>query len=53
MGIVNFGLKYGRGIKLSLLGYCDTDYGGDLENKKSASNVFFFLGGNIMTWMVT
>ena len=50
-GIVNFSLKYKRGIKLSLIVYCDSDYGGDLDDQKSTSCAFFFLGVNIVTWM--
>ena len=34
---------------MSLEGYCDSDYGGDLDDKKSTSSVLFFLGGNIVT----
>jgi hypothetical protein len=35
---------------LELLGYSDSDHGGDLEKRKSTSGVVFFLGGNIVTW---
>ena len=40
--IVNFGLKYRRGGKLLLVGYCDSGYGGDLHDKKSTLGVSFW-----------
>ena len=48
-GTVNFGLKYRRGIKLLLVSYFDSDCGGDLNDKKSTSGVFFFSRGSIVT----
>ena len=50
-GTMNFCLKYKRGKKLSLIGYCDCEYGGDLDDMKNTSGAFFFLGENIVTWM--
>ena len=40
-----------KGRELSVVGYCDSDYGGDSVHKKSTSGAFFFLGHNIVTWM--
>ena len=50
-GTLNLGLFYKQGRELSLVGYCDSDYGGDLVDRKSTSGAFFFLGDNIITWM--
>ena len=50
-GTLNLGLSYKEGRELSLVGYYDNDYGGDLVDKKSTSGAFFFLGDNIVTWM--
>lgn len=33
-----------------LLGFSDSDHGGDLEKRKSTSGVLFFLNGNVVTW---
>jgi hypothetical protein len=44
---VNVGIKFGGGSD-DLIGYCDSDYGGDLETRRSTSgSVFLFLGGPI------
>jgi hypothetical protein len=33
-----------------LVGYSDVDMGGDIDDRKSTSGIFFFLGGNPITW---
>ena len=48
---LNLGLSYKQGRELSLVGYYDSDYGGDSVDRKSTSGAFFFLGDNIITWM--
>ena len=50
-GTLNLGLIYKQGKGLSLVGYCDSNYKGDLVDRKSTSGAFFFLGDNIITWM--
>ena len=50
-GTLNLGLSYKQGRELYLVGYCDSDYGGDSVDRKSTSGAFFFLGDNIITWM--
>ena len=50
-GTLNLGLSYKQGRELSLVGYCDNDYGGDSVDRKSTSGALFFLGDNIITWM--
>ena len=50
-GTLNLGLSYKQGTELSLVGYCDNDYGGDLVDRKTTSGAFFFLGDNNITWM--
>ena len=47
-GTVNFGLRYKKCRKFSLVGYCHSNYGGDLVDKKSTSGAFFFLGDNVI-----
>jgi hypothetical protein len=49
-GTIQLGCKYTKGAHSELLGYTDSDHGGDLEKRKSTSGVVFFLGGNIVTW---
>ena len=45
-GIVNFGLRYNKCRKLSLVGYCDNDYRGDSVDRK-APRVHF------SSWVIT
>ena len=40
----------GRYEELGMVGYADSSYGGDLENKKSITGYCFFFGGAIVTW---
>jgi hypothetical protein len=48
---INFGVKFKKGGGgLSLLGYTDSDYSGDLVHRKSTSGILFFLGINPVTW---
>ena len=50
-GTLNLGLSYKQGRELSLVGFYDSDYGGDSVDRKSTLGAFFFLGNNIITWM--
>ena len=42
-GTINFGLKYKSDEESDLIGYYDSDYAGDLDDRKSTSSFFFFL----------
>jgi len=51
-GTIEFGCKYGRSTELkpTLLGYSDSDFAGDSEDRKSTTSVAYFLGNNLITW---
>jgi hypothetical protein len=50
-GTIDFGCHYHRGGKeLRLLGYSDTDMGGDVDTRKSTTSVVFYLGSSPVTW---
>ena len=49
-GTINFGLKYKSDEGSDLIGYCDNDYTGDLDDRKSTSGFIFFLGTNPIAW---
>jgi hypothetical protein len=51
-GTLNYGLFYprGEGGSLGILGYNDSDMGGDVDDSKSTSGMVFFLGNNPSTW---
>jgi hypothetical protein len=38
---------------LDLLGYTDSDWAGDINNRRSTSGYIFLLGRNIYTWNTT
>jgi hypothetical protein len=50
-GTVDYGLMYprGNGGEISIVGYNDSDMGGDVDDSKSTSGVVFFLGENLAT----
>jgi len=51
-GTVDYGCKYERGAELKpvLLGYSDSDFAGDIEDRKSTTGVIYFLGSSLVTW---
>jgi len=51
-GIVGYGCKYRKGgeEQAFLLGYSDSDYAGDVEDRKSTTGVVYFLGRSLVTW---
>jgi hypothetical protein len=51
-GTMDYGCKYGKGTELKsfLLGYSDSDFAGDIEDRKSTSGVVYFLSSNMVTW---
>ena len=50
-GTIDFGLVYVKGVKnLNVIGYSDSDFTGDVEDRKSTSGQVFFLGGLSITW---
>jgi hypothetical protein len=51
MGTIDFGCHYRHGGKeLRLLRYNDTDMGGDVDTRKSTTDVVFYLGSSPMNW---
>ena len=50
-GSMNFGIWYRNGEKqVSLLGYTDSDYAGDIDDRKSTRSYVFFLAGGVVSW---
>jgi hypothetical protein len=51
-GTVDFECKYERGATLKpfLLGYSDSDFAGDVVDRKSTTGIVYFLGNNLVTW---
>lgn len=51
-GTRELGIKYGpiEPSKLELAGYCDSDWGSDLDTRRSTTGWVFMLGGGAMSW---
>jgi hypothetical protein len=48
-GTADYGIYYGNG-ELSLSGFCDADYAGDLSTRRSTTAYVFMLNGGIISW---
>ena len=46
-GTINYGLQFNRDIEVKLIGFCDSDWGGCLDDMKSTSGYAFSLGSSI------
>jgi len=51
-GTLGYGCKYDKGAELKpiLVGYSDSDFAGDVEDRKSTTGVGYFLGSSLVTW---
>lgn len=49
-GSKDLSLVYTKGKDLSVVGYCDSDHGGDLDRNRSISGYVFTVGGNTISW---
>ncbi|KAH9697055.1 hypothetical protein KPL71_023445 [Citrus sinensis] len=48
---INFGLLYSFSNDYKLVGYSDSDWGGDVDDRKSTTGFVFFMGDTAFTWM--
>jgi hypothetical protein len=51
-GTIDYGCRYSKGTELKpvLLGFSDSDFAGDIQDRKSTTGIVYFLGGNLITW---
>ncbi|XP_070033051.1 uncharacterized mitochondrial protein AtMg00810-like [Nicotiana tomentosiformis] len=47
-GTIDFGLFYSSFIDLNLMGFCDSDYAGDMDDRKGTNGFVFFLGDSVI-----
>ena len=47
---IDLGLFYSSSDDFNLVGYCDSDYAGDVDDRKSTSGFVFFLGDCVISW---
>ena len=50
-GTIDFGLYYSVSDDCKLVGYSDSDWAGDSDDRKSTTGFVFFLGDTAFTWM--
>ncbi|XP_070008621.1 secreted RxLR effector protein 161-like [Nicotiana sylvestris] len=48
--IINYGFLYEKGDDCKLVGYCDADYAGDHDTRRSTSGFVFKLGTGAISW---
>ena len=49
-GIIDFGIIYRRGNEATLIAYLDSDYAGDVNDRRSTSGYVFVLGSGAVSW---
>ncbi|XP_047331481.1 secreted RxLR effector protein 161-like [Impatiens glandulifera] len=49
-GTLSFGLFYKKGVVKELTVYTDSDYAGDIDDKRSTSGYAFLLSGGALAW---
>ncbi|XP_019246551.1 PREDICTED: uncharacterized protein LOC109226211 [Nicotiana attenuata] len=49
-GTIDFGLFYSSSSDFNLVGFCDSDYAGDIDDRKSKTGFVFFLGDSVISW---
>ncbi|CAM8982498.1 unnamed protein product [Rhodiola kirilowii] len=49
-GTSDYGLWYTKDTNSCLVGYCNVDWAGNAEDRKSTSGGCFFLGNNLVSW---
>ncbi|XP_050916450.1 secreted RxLR effector protein 161-like [Lathyrus oleraceus] len=50
-GTVSLGMFYSNSKKYKLVGYSDSDWCGDIDDRKSTSGYVFFMGNTAFTWL--
>nr|KYP31486.1 hypothetical protein KK1_048166 [Cajanus cajan] len=49
-GIIDYGLHFKRPTHLTLQAFSDSDWGSDLDARKSTTGFCVYLGGNLISW---
>ncbi|KAB2602155.1 hypothetical protein D8674_003160 [Pyrus ussuriensis x Pyrus communis] len=49
-GTMDFGIEYVKGKSAVLIGYCDSDWAGSIDDMKSTSGYAFSLGSGVFSW---
>ena len=49
-GTIDYGLIHKSDKECELIGYCDSDYASDLDDRKRTSGLIFFYGSKPIAW---
>jgi hypothetical protein len=49
-GTTSYGIRYCRNFMVKLFGFCDSDWGGCVDDMKSTSSYVFSLGSGVFSW---
>ncbi len=49
-GMLQMKLQFNATPSKEVLGYCDVDWGGDLEDRRSTIGFVFMIGGGAISW---
>ena len=49
-GTIDYGLLYSSSIDFKLVGFSDSDFAGDINDRKSTTDFVFFMGDCAVTW---
>lgn len=47
---LGYGVMYKKGRECKLVGYCDADYAGDYDTRRSTTGYVFMLGSGAISW---
>ncbi|XP_038888115.1 uncharacterized mitochondrial protein AtMg00810-like [Benincasa hispida] len=50
-GTIGYDLSYVSSSNFDIVGYCDSDWNSDLDDRKSITGFVFFIGETTFTWM--
>ncbi|KAK6276560.1 hypothetical protein POUND7_006269 [Theobroma cacao] len=49
-GKIDYGILYKKDKECKLVGYCDADYTGDYDTRRSTTGYVFKLGSGVISW---
>lgn len=49
-GTLDYALEYVKGMNVVLIGFCDSDWGGSINDNKSTSGYAFSFGNGVFSW---
>ncbi|TYK16910.1 integrase [Cucumis melo var. makuwa] len=50
LGTINFGIYYKKVSESVMFGFCDSDWGGNVDDHKSTSGYVFSMGSGVFSW---